>query len=80
MVGRKRGRRLAAKIGLSSIYQHLRMTVPSLKHRMYLIVLKQRVIYRLNQVWCADVTHIPMRRGLLHLVAIKAWVTPKVLS
>ena len=26
-----------------------------------------------NQVWCADVTYIPMRRGFLYLVAIMDW-------
>jgi len=23
-----------------------------------------------NQVWCADITYLPMRRGFLYLVAI----------
>ena len=30
------------------------------------------VINRPNQVWCADITYIPMRRGFLYLVAIMA--------
>ncbi len=37
-------------------------------------------IDRLNQVWCADIPYIPMRRGFLHLVAIMDWATRKVLS
>ena len=32
------------------------------------------------QVWCADLTYIPMRRGFLYLVAVIDWATRKVLS
>jgi transposase InsO family protein len=38
------------------------------------------VIDRLNQVWCADITYIPMQRGFHYLVAIMDWSTRKVLS
>ena len=38
------------------------------------------VIDRPNQVWCADITYIPMRRGILYLVAIMDWHSRKVLS
>jgi putative transposase len=38
------------------------------------------VIDRPNQVWCADLTYIPMRRGFLYLVAVMDWATRKVLS
>jgi len=33
-----------------------------------------------NQVWCADITDIPMRRGFLYLVAIMGWATRKALA
>ena len=35
---------------------------------------------RPNQVWCSDITYLPMRRGFLYLVAIMDWHTRKVLS
>ena len=38
------------------------------------------VIERPNQVWCADITYIPMRRGFLYLVAVMDWASRKVLS
>jgi putative transposase len=38
------------------------------------------VIDRPDQVWCADITYIPMRRGFHYLVAIMDWSTRKVLS
>jgi len=37
-------------------------------------------IDRPNQVWCADISYIPMRRGFLYLVAIMDWYSRKVLS
>jgi putative transposase len=37
-------------------------------------------IERPNQVWCADLTYIPMRRGILYLVAVMDWATRKVLA
>ncbi|PCI88765.1 MAG: hypothetical protein COB24_02050 [Hyphomicrobiales bacterium] len=33
-----------------------------------------------NQVWCADITYIPMRKGFLYQVAIMNWATCRVLS
>jgi transposase InsO family protein len=33
-----------------------------------------------NQVWCAELTYIPMRRGFLYLVAVMNWATRKVLA
>ena len=38
------------------------------------------VVNRPNQVWCADITDIPMRRGFLYLVAVMDWSTRKVLA
>ena len=37
-------------------------------------------IERPNQVWCADITYIPVRRGFLYLVAIMDWATRHVLA
>lgn len=79
-VGRKRIRRLMAKIGLVPIYQKPRTTIPHPEHRKYKYLLKDLVIDRPNQVWCADITYIPMRKGFLYLVAVMDWATRKVLS
>jgi putative transposase len=79
-VGRKRIRRLMAKMGLSPIYQAPRTTVPHPEHKTYKYLLRDLVINRPNQVWCADITYIPMRRGFLYLVAVMDWATRKVLS
>ena len=33
-----------------------------------------------NQVWCADITYIRMRRGFAYLVAVMDWFSRYVLS
>ncbi|MBN4053144.1 IS3 family transposase [bacterium AH-315-L15] len=37
-------------------------------------------VKQVNQVWCTDITYIPMRKGFLYLVAIMDWYSRKVLS
>jgi putative transposase len=81
-------RRLRAVMGLVPICQRPRTTVPNLakplglrrEHRVWPYLLRGMVIDRPNQVWCTDVTYIPMRRGFLHPVAVMAWATRKVLA
>jgi putative transposase len=79
-VGRRRVRRLMAKMGLAAIYQRPRTSDPHPEHRIYPYLLRDLAITRPNQVWCADVTYLPMRRGFLYLVAIMDWATRKVLA
>ena len=79
-VGRKRVRRLMARMGLAAIYQQPRTTVRHPEHRTYPYLLRGLRIERPDQVWCSDITYIPMRRGFLYLVAVMDWATRKVLS
>ena len=79
-VGRKRVRRLMSKIGLSPIYQAPKTSTPHPQHRIYPYLLRHLAIERPDQVWCADVTYIPMRRGFLYLVAVMDWFSRKVLA
>ena len=70
-VGRKRMRRLMARMGLEPIYQRPRTTIPHPGHRIYPYLLRDMVIDRPNQVWCADIPYIPMRRGFHYLA--RSW-------
>ena len=79
-VGRHRVRRLMRLMGLEAIYQAPRTSAPHPGHRVYPYLLKGLVIDRANQVWCADITYIPVRRGFLYLVAIMDWATRHVLA
>ena len=79
-IGRKRVRRLMRKIGLAPIYQAPKTSEPHPQHKIYPYLLRHLAIERPNQVWCADVTYIPMRRGFLYLVAVMDWASRKVLA
>ncbi|KXV53424.1 integrase, partial [Acetobacter tropicalis] len=62
-VGRKRVRRLMATMGLRTIYQKPRTTVPHPAHRKYPYLLRGLGIDRPNQVWCSDITYSAPRPG-----------------
>jgi len=79
-VGRHRVRRLMLKMGLAPIYQRPKTSEPHPQHKVYPYLLRHLAIEQPNQVWCADVTYIPMRRGFLYLVAIMDWASRKVLT
>ena len=79
-VGRHRVRRLMHLMGLEAIYQAPKTSTPHPAHRIYPYLLKGMVIDRPNQVWCADITYIPVQRGFLYLVAIMDWATRHVLA
>lgn len=79
-VGRKRVRRLMRIMGLVPIYQAPRTSKPHPEHRVYPYLLRNVTIDRPNQVWCSDITYIPMRQGFLYLVAIMDWSTRAVLA
>jgi len=80
IVGRKRVRRLMARMGLAAIYQRPKTTVRHPQHRIYPYLLRDMAIERPDQVWCADITYIPMRKGFLYLVAIMDWFSRRVLA
>ena len=79
-ISRKRVRRLMRLMGLKAIYQSPKTSVPNPEHAIYPYLLRGLDIQRSNQVWCADITYIPIKRGFLYLVAIMDWYSRKVLS
>jgi len=75
-----RDRVLMRQMGLHAVYRKPRTTVPQPGHTIYPYLLRDRVIARPNQVWCADVTYIPMARGFIYVVAVMDWYSRKVLA
>ena len=65
---------------LGPIYQEPNTSKKHPQHKIWPDLLKDVVIDRPKQVWCADITYIPMRRGFLYLVAIMDWFSRKVLA
>lgn len=73
-------RRLIRFMRLVPIYQTPTTSKKHPQHKIYPYVLRRLALARPNQVWCVDITYIPMRRGFLYLVAIMDWYSRKVLS
>ena len=76
----KRVRRLMRLMGFMPIYRQPRTSIPAKGHKLYPYLLRGIRIDRPNQVWCADITYIPLAKGFLYLVAIMDWWSRKVLA
>jgi HTH-like domain/Integrase core domain len=79
VVNRKKVVRLMRIMGLAALYPKRRTTIPAVGHRIYPYLLRGLKIDRPNQVWCADVTYLPMAHGFMYLVAVMDWYSRKVL-
>ena len=73
-------RRLMLLMGLMPIYRKPNTSRPSKGHKTYPYLVRGLRVERANQVWCWDITYMPMRRGFLYLAAIMDWHTRKELS
>lgn len=79
-VNRKRVRRLMRQMNLRALYQKPRTTLNKKDHRVYPYLLRNIRITQPDQVWCADISYIPMRKGFLYLIAIMDWYSRYIVS
>jgi len=79
-VNRKRIRRLMRVMALVAIYQKPNTSRKHPDHKVYPYLLRGLIIDRPNQVWCADITYIPMAKGFVYLVAVMDWFSRRVLA
>ena len=71
-------RRLMRIMGIRAIYQKPNICKKNSQHKIYPYLLRDKAISKANEVWCTDITYIPMNRGFMYLVAIMT--SRKVLS
>ena len=79
-VGRHRVRRMMRIMGLRAVSPKPRTSVKAAGHQVFPYLLEDLCIDQPDQVWCADITYIPMHDGFLYLVAVMDWATRFVLS
>jgi len=79
-VGRDRVRRLMRTMGLEPIYPKPRLSAPGRGHKIYPYLLRNLAIERPGQVWCADITYIPLGNGHVYLTAVMDWHSRYVIS
>ena len=80
-VNRKRVQRLRRKMGIETIWCRPRRTsIPDNGHRKYPYLLRDRAVGYSDEVWCADITYVPMPHGYAYLCAVMDWHSRKVLG
>ena len=79
-VSRGKVRRLMRRMGIEALYVKPKLSWSNPKHVKYPYLLRYLQITRANQVWCADITYIPMARGFCYLVAVMDWSSRYVLA
>jgi putative transposase len=79
-VNRKRIQRLRNEMGVASIYCEPRTSIVDKANRIYPYLLRDLAITRADQVWCTDITYVPMPRGSAYLCAVMDWHTRCVLG
>jgi putative transposase len=79
-VNRKRVRRLLQVMGIEAIYPKGNLSQPGEGHEIFPYLLKGLEINGPNQVWCLDITYLPMAYGFMYLVAVMDWWSRYVLA
>jgi len=80
VLGRRHVGRLMRLMGIEALYPKKKGTKTNPAHPVYPYLLRGRTIDQPNDVWCTDISYIPMRRGFLYLIAILDWMTRRVLA
>ena len=79
-VNRKRVSRLLRVMGLEALYPKRHLSQPAEGHQIYPYLLEGLEITGPDQVWCSDITYVPMAYGFMYLVAVMDWWSRYVLA
>lgn len=79
-ISRKRLQRLRRIMGIEAVRPRRSLSVPDARGQRFAYLLRGLDIVRPNQVWCVDITYLPMRSGFLYLTAVLDWYSRKVLG
>jgi len=79
-VNPKRIRRLFKVMGRETLYRRKNLTKTGLKEYIKPYLLRGLDITHANQVWCTDITYIPMKKGFMYMTAIIDVYSRKILS
>jgi len=79
-VNHKRVARLMGVMGLQAALPGPHTSKPHPESRMYPYLLRGMEIGGPCEVWSADITYVPMRRGFMYLVAVMDWFSRYVIA
>lgn len=80
IVNRKRLQRLRREMGIQTIWCRPNTSRAEVGHRKYPYLLRELEVNRPDQVWCADITYVPMPHGQAYLCVVMDWYSRKVLG
>ncbi len=78
-VNRKRVQRLLRVMGLEAIYPKPNLSAGR-GHKVYPYLLRDVAVERVNQVWSADITYVPLPGGFMYLAATIDWFSRYVVA
>jgi putative transposase len=67
-------------MGIEAIYAKPRTSQPDSGHQIYPYLLRDLEVTGPDQVWCSDITYVPMATGFMYLVAVMDWWSRYVLG
>ena len=73
-------RGLLELMGVEVVYPKRNLSQPGEGHRIYPYLLEGLEISGPDQVWCSDITYVPMAYGFMYLVAVMDWWSRYVLA
>ena len=79
-IGPKRVRRMFRLMGRQTLYRRRNLTKSGLRQFIKPYLLRGLKIIRPNQVWCTDITYVPMKNGFMYLTAIIDVYSRKILG
>ena len=79
-VNHKRVERLMQVMGLQAVVPGPHTSRPHPENRVYPYLLGDVDVTAPDQVWCADITYVPMSKGFMYLVAVMDWYSRYVLA
>jgi len=79
-INRKRVARLLEVMGVEAVYPKRQLSQPCEGHRLYPYLLEGLEVSGPDQVWCSDITYVPMSYGYMYLVVVMDWWSRYVLA
>ncbi len=79
-VNHKRVLRLMRLMGIQALFPRPKTSIPQSNHKIWPYLLRNRKIQQPDEVWCTDITYIPMPTGFMYLVAVMDWFSRFVLA
>ncbi len=67
-------------MGLQATMPGPHTSKPHPEHTIYPYLLRDIEIRSPGEVWCSDITYIPMKRGFMYLVAVMDWFSRYVIA